>query len=876
MKDLKNEVRFIGGFYDSLHPPTTPTPPYLPDTQLYIVIPSIAIPNVPATASQAKYGKRIHTIKDTSVIDPYTASLQATKYLEENLNPAVRATIEVLDSNGNNDGLGYDIESLKPGQSVQIIDPRYPALSQGSQPYSFSNAFIIQTVQYDFDKATIELAVRPPWIVLNLQQQFNNLYREQSYNIPITPSIITPTPSIAISSITPATQINNLVFGGANQPGFLNVINGNISITDPSNNPIIVNGILSVKTINSNSLVGSGDISIATLIGYTPENVANKSTNVALGTSDTLYPTQNAVKTYADGLVVGLLDYRGAYNASSNTYPTTGGSGTAGAVLKGDTWVISVAGILGGVPIQIGDTIIANIDTPGQTAANWNTLNTNISYVPEDAANKVTSVSGSSTDVQYPSAKLLYTSLGGKQDTLISATNIKTINGASILGGGDLAVSSMVYPGAGIAVSTSSAWTTSLTAPSGAIVGTTDAQTLTNKRSQPRIYNTTTLSTLTPEISTYDEFELTAQAGALTIANHSTSTPVGGEKMIFRIFSAASQTITWGNKYRSVINNPLPTATLISQYLYIGVEWNATDSMWDMIAINTGNPVLNNYPEGTMINGRILPSVDGSGKLTVALKTLAGNDPSSTDPVYIMIGGVVRSITSALSITISTGTNRGNAGSAELATKEIDWFVYLNWYVTGSVVQLQVSRIPNGKVSTDFTYTGTGEKDAYGGNVGAGDVFVNIGRFAVTLSAGAGYTWSVPTFTADNLIQKPIYTTRDNSISPVISSHGGAITAATISITANYQIINNRCIYTGVITLTNIGSGSPTGITFLTLPFAPKVALREVGSSMEVSATGYYGSSIIDAGNLLDLSKYDYSTWFVNGYKVCFSIDYEI
>src|ERR1035437_6965172 len=164
-------------------------------------------------------------------------------------------------------------------------------------------------------------------------------------------------------------------------------------------------------------------------LGFTPENVANKSTNVTTdGASDTKYPSVKAVKTYADGLVVGLLDYRGGYDASVNTYPAAGGSGTAGAVMKGDMWVISVAGTLGGVAIQIGDSIIANVDTPGQTAGNWNTLNSNISYVPEDQANKVTSISGASTDVQYPSAKLLYDQLALKQ-TL--ATNLTSLAGLS-------------------------------------------------------------------------------------------------------------------------------------------------------------------------------------------------------------------------------------------------------------------------------------------------------------------------------------------------------------------------------------------------------------------------------------------------------------
>lgn len=41
-------------------------------------------------------------------------------------------------------------------------------------------------------------------------------------------------------------------------------------------------------------------------LGFTPENVANKSTNTSLGTSNTLYPTQNAVKTYVDTAIAAI------------------------------------------------------------------------------------------------------------------------------------------------------------------------------------------------------------------------------------------------------------------------------------------------------------------------------------------------------------------------------------------------------------------------------------------------------------------------------------------------------------------------------------------------------------------------------------------
>lgn len=132
---------------------------------------------------------------------------------------------------------------------------------------------------------------------------------------------------------------------------------------------------------------------------------------------DTKVPTQQSVKAYADArevaakayadtLVVGLVDDRGNYDASVNTFPASGGSGTAGAILKGDLWTVSVAGTLGGTPVTAGDLVRALVDTPGQTAANWAVTENNIGYVAENQANKENTTLDSST-TKYPTNRLV-------------------------------------------------------------------------------------------------------------------------------------------------------------------------------------------------------------------------------------------------------------------------------------------------------------------------------------------------------------------------------------------------------------------------------------------------------------------------------------
>lgn len=163
------------------------------------------------------------------------------------------------------------------------------------------------------------------------------------------------------------------------------------------------------------------------------EVATNKSTNVTTdGASDTKYPSVKAVKTYADArevaakayadtLVVGLVDDRGNFDASGNAFPSSGGSGTAGAILKGDLWTVSVAGTLGGHPVTAGDLVRALVDTPGSTSANWAITENNIGYVAENSANKDTdSTFAADSDTKYPSQKAVKTANDAKLDKDIS------------------------------------------------------------------------------------------------------------------------------------------------------------------------------------------------------------------------------------------------------------------------------------------------------------------------------------------------------------------------------------------------------------------------------------------------------------------------
>lgn len=100
----------------------------------------------------------------------------------------------------------------------------------------------------------------------------------------------------------------------------------------------------------------------------------------------------------------------------------------------------------------------------------------------------------------------------------------------------------------------------------------------------PRVQTVASSATVTP-VSTNDIVTITAQAVGLTLANP-TGTFVEGQSLMIRIKdNGTARTIAFDTNYR-VIGITLPTTTVISKTMYLGVIYNSTDGKWDILGLN--------------------------------------------------------------------------------------------------------------------------------------------------------------------------------------------------------------------------------------------------------------------------------------------------
>jgi hypothetical protein len=211
------------------------------------------------------------------------------------------------------------------------------------------------------------------------------------------------------------------------------------------------------------------------------------------------------------GAVTGFQSFDAVLNTADTTYYTI--------ALQGATeWEVGIGTFT--APSTLARTTILSSSNSG-SAVNFSagTKDVFITLPAERAGASYTSYSYTATASQTtfaatytpPSLQVFVNGvlLNAADYTATSGTNVVLATGCSA---GDIVdiiaiivgnVGVAAYPGAGIAVSSGSAWTTSLTAPTGALVGTTDSQTLTNKTlTSPVISTISNTGTLTLPTST--------------------------------------------------------------------------------------------------------------------------------------------------------------------------------------------------------------------------------------------------------------------------------------------------------------------------------------------------------------------------------------
>ena len=180
IENIVNKVYFVGGVNG--------------ETQLYKL--------QTRSSSIATYGAHAMRKIDERVTVAGTATAMMTRILDLNDSPLLVFNLELTDNNGTDSTKGYDIESLKPGQMIQVrglytteLDvSRWGVAIWGvnylkyQTDYELTLPQVIHSVHYMYDSVMLEATNILPLVPKRIEDINRNLEASETINLPTSPT----------------------------------------------------------------------------------------------------------------------------------------------------------------------------------------------------------------------------------------------------------------------------------------------------------------------------------------------------------------------------------------------------------------------------------------------------------------------------------------------------------------------------------------------------------------------------------------------------------------------------------------------------------------------------------------------------------------
>ncbi len=203
------------------------------------------------------------------------------------------------------------------------------------------------------------------------------------------------TTAIADASITDAKIIS---LSGSKLTGTVAIVNGGTG----ANTVAAAKTNFALNNVDNTSDVNKPISTLTQAALNAKENTANKSITTTLGTSDVLFPTQNAVKTYVDAAVAGVTVTDGSITDSKIISVSASKITGVVAVANGGTGASTIAAAKTNLALN-------NVDNTSDVNKPISTLTQAALDLKENAANKSVTTTLGTSDVLFPTQNAVKT-----------------------------------------------------------------------------------------------------------------------------------------------------------------------------------------------------------------------------------------------------------------------------------------------------------------------------------------------------------------------------------------------------------------------------------------------------------------------------------